>query len=1106
MKTHPRSESGAFNLRVFAGLVVCAASALLAVLTFAQVPTPGPSPASGTLSTANRSLAYMDPVGSNTNPSHLALGKPDCTVPNSCSIYTLTIDPSVSTPATGYDPTKYQIFIDESWSPAINDYDTFVEDAAGNLVASNLSSGQPETITLDAATTPPGVYKIILEMASGAPTPYTGTITLQPKPTVTGICGPPADCTPPRYINYPAGQGQADDAGEPSIGVDWNPNVASLKNTTSPIFTTGTKRLNTGGVAFFKSGGHNWRANFDDCPSPAVNLWEDVSTTFDQQFVLTDPIGFVDHYSSSPLGLVYPPLHTPGRVFTIDLVGGQGNSLGAFSDDDGNSYTPGGNGGPGQGPDHETLGGGPYNPNSVPPPPPQTIAYGAPNAIYYCSQDIAAEAQCSRSDDGGQTFGPAVLLFNPVQCTGGIHGHIKVAADGTVYVPNSSCATNGGSSGVAVSTDNGLTWTQNDVPGSTSTQDPSVGVGQNNVGKSAGNLNGTNTIYLGYADGDGHAKIAHSGDRGAHWSTPVDVGAPFGITHSVFPVVVAGDDNRAAFGFIGTGPGISTDSNTCDPYGATLNCANIWHLYIAATYDGGANWVTVDATPNDPVQTGTVCLQGTLCAGGRNLLDFNGFDVDAEGRGLLGYADGCVNCNNPFQGQSSSAHGTIARQSGGRRLFKAFDPTEPMPPAPPQMLSAVSQSPSGALVTWLEPDNGGSPITGYNVYRGTTSGAETFLANVAGGTTTKYFDPAPPSGNVFYYARAINGIGEGEHCGEVSLTAGGPTETECVQPGLTKLTDPAGDNHAVLGLVGPAPAGTDLLKFQIAQPYQADNTPRLVFTITTDNGESPQPVGSSWYVAMKVPVSADPSGYKAVHMTWNGTTPTFESYTPGANNAGGVDGRFVVSGSQKPAEPTSSYITPFNQVVIVVKASDLGLNPGDTITGFVSGVSQTAANLATELYDDMPDGLGYTGSYTVDNNQVCRPNAPPVAVLTASPLSGQAPLTVHFDGSGSFDPDTAPPADTITNYHFDFGDGSAANQSTPTIDHTYNNSGDYPARLTVTESRGGLVSTNPAQVVISVHSAPTPTPTPTPKPHGKPTPTPTVSPTPTPTPKPHPHH
>jgi len=1068
MKTNSASQSGLFNPRVFAAFALCSVGAWLAMFSFAQVPTPGPSPASATLSTANRSLAYMDPVGSNTNPSHLVLGEPDCTVPNSCSIYTLTIDPSVSTPATGYDPTKFQIFIDESWSPAINDYDTFVEDAAGNLIASNLSSGEPETITLDAATTPPGVYKIILEMATGAPTPYTGTVTLQPKPVQTAICATPADCTPPRYMNYPAGTGQADDAGEPSLGVDWNPNVATLKNTTSPDFTTGIRRLNIGGVAFFKSGGHNWRVNFDDCPSPAVNVWEDVSATFDQQFVLTDPIGFVDHYSSSQLGLVYPPPLTPGRVFTLDLVGGEGNSLGAFSDNDGNSYLPGANGGPGQGPDHETLGGGPYNLNSTPPPPPQTVAYGSPNAIYYCSQDIAAEAQCSRSDNGGQTFGPGVAIFNPTQCTGGIHGHVKVAPDGTVYVPNSSCGA-GGADGVAVSIDNGLTWTEHNVPNSTGSQDPSVGIGQNNVGKPGTNLNGTNTIYLGWVSGDGHAHVAHSGDRGATWTGNTDVGSPFGVTHAVFPVVVAGDDNRAAFGFLGTGRGILAPgtSGTCDPYGATLNCANVWHLYIATTYDGGANWITIDATPADPVQTGTICLQGTLCAGGRNLLDFNDFGVDAQGRGLLGYADGCVDCNNTFQGQSGASHGTVARQSGGRRLFRAFDPIEPAPPASPQMVSALTQSPSGALVTWLEPDNGGSPITGYKVYRGTTSGAETLLASVSGETTTKYFDPSPPSGNVFYYATAVNAIGEGGHCGEVKLGVGAPPQTECVQPGLTKLTDPQGDTFVCI-VGSPAPPGADLKSFQISQPFQTDGIPRLVFTINTwDNGQSPQPTGSAWYVAMKVPTSADPSGFKAVHMAWlatSPTTPTFESYTPAPNGSGGVDGRFVKAGSQKPAEATSNYIAPFNQVIIVVKASDLGLNPGDTISGFVSGVSQTAANTVTCLYDDMPDGLGYTGSYTVDNNQFCKPETTPVAVLTATPLTGRAPLTVSFDGSGSSDAD----GDTIASYTFNFGDGSApVTQSTPKIQHTYNSGGDYPARLTVTDSRGHS-STNVAEVVISV--------------------------------------
>jgi hypothetical protein len=106
-------------------------------------------------------------------------------------------------------------------------------------------------------------------------------------------------------------------------------------------------------------------------------------------------------------------------------------------------------------------------------------------------------------------------IFSPGQCTGGIHGHVKVARDGTVYVPNSSCGTTG-TAGVAVSTDNGLTWTENNVTNSTSNQDPSVGIGQNDVGKPASQA--TNTMYLGYVDGDGHAKIAKSGNKGANYS------------------------------------------------------------------------------------------------------------------------------------------------------------------------------------------------------------------------------------------------------------------------------------------------------------------------------------------------------------------------------------------------------------------------------------------------------------------------------------------------------------------------------------------------------------------------------------------------------------
>src|SRR4029078_11101308 len=131
--------------------------------------------------------------------------------------------------------------------------------------------------------------------------------------------------------------------------------------------------------------------------------------------------------------------------------------------------------------------------------------------------------------------------------------------------------------------------------------------------------------------------------------------------------MVAGDDNRAAYAFVGTDPAYAP--------------VQVWHAYVATTYDGGHSWILVDLTPNDPVQVGNVCLLGLGCDGARNLLDFNGMDVDREGRVVFGYTDGCQNCVNCPTSQSGDHTPTIARQSCGRRLFAAFDPVEPAPPA-----------------------------------------------------------------------------------------------------------------------------------------------------------------------------------------------------------------------------------------------------------------------------------------------------------------------------------------------------------------------------------------------------------------------------------------
>ena len=89
------------------------------------------------------------------------------------------------------------------------------------------------------------------------------------------------------------------------------------------------------------------------------------------------------------------------------------------------------------GPDHETVGAGPYHV----PAPLGAGSSGYPNAVYYCSQNIEslAGAFCGRSDNGGVTYNVSTHLLGAGTPCGSITGHVKVAPDGTVYVPQLSC-------------------------------------------------------------------------------------------------------------------------------------------------------------------------------------------------------------------------------------------------------------------------------------------------------------------------------------------------------------------------------------------------------------------------------------------------------------------------------------------------------------------------------------------------------------------------------------------------------------------------------------------------------------------------------------------
>jgi hypothetical protein len=379
------------------------------------------------------------------------------------------------------------------------------------------------------------------------------------------------------------------------------------------------------GNALYQAGLQTLRVDF----SSGTPTWRNVAPVLTSQATL-DPILFTDQHTN--------------RTFVSQLSADC--SLFAYTDDDGASWTQNPVGcGIVSGFDHQSVGGGPFAPGLIG----ATTSYK--DAVYYCSQS-GVTAQCHLSRDGGLTFGPGVMAYNATQC-GGLHGHVKVGPNGSAYLPNGDC---GGKQGVAISKDNGTTWKVSTV-GDSSTQDesdPSVAIG-------AGN-----TVYFGYDNNTAGGKESHPmvsvlKPGASSFGTSVDVGASLGIKNTQFPAMVAGDDGRAALAFLGTTTAGDDQSSSF---------AGVWHLYVATTLDGGSTWTTVDATPSDPVQKGCIWLGGgsNTC---RNLLDFMDATVDATGRILVGYADGCTGSCPSGGTNTHTAKATIARQTGGDDLIAA---------------------------------------------------------------------------------------------------------------------------------------------------------------------------------------------------------------------------------------------------------------------------------------------------------------------------------------------------------------------------------------------------------------------------------------------------
>ncbi|HQU86167.1 MAG TPA: PKD domain-containing protein [Pyrinomonadaceae bacterium] len=202
-------------------------------------------------------------------------------------------------------------------------------------------------------------------------------------------------------------------------------------------------------------------------------------------------------------------------------------------------------------------------------------------------------------------------------------------------------------------------------------------------------------------------------------------------------------------------------------------------------------------------------------------------------------------------------------------------------------------------------------------------------------------------------------------------------------------------------------------------------------------------------------------------------------YTVAFETTGAVRWETIRDGGLNTDEiPRSVFVLP-NGTTVVTGTGGPAL-PGGFIQGVTAGYNANGLLLwegfsrqATVWATPLPSGdVCATGGYDAlvtcfDAPSTGFPPLEPVAIFTATPTSGNAPLTVAFDGRASLG------ANQLATWSWTFGDGATGSGSQ--VSHLYSAPGKYTASLVVTDILG--LTSFPRTVSIVVNAAPPTLPT-----------------------------
>lgn len=395
-------------------------------------------------------------------------------------------------------------------------------------------------------------------------------------------------------------------AGEPTLGITREGYVAVTAGNGCVTSCTGSvemaKTVTPGERSVFltKDKGHTWQ----DVSPGAFGVSPHVASL--------DPYLFVDRSAET------------ARIFDIDLNAAC-NEL-SYSDDFGANWVTNPLSCGEAVNDHQTVFSGK---------PVSSSTLGYPRIVYYCFNKLLYTT-CTKSLDGGVTFIPTTGA-GKIPCSG-LNGHGVTNSKGWIYLPFTGCNS---VPTLAISKDEGASWTTSVLPGKVNGGDPSVAV------------DARDNLYYLWDSQERKPTLATSVDGGKHWSKPIDVAAP-GVLRSDLATLAVGAPGKVAIAYYGTT--YDTDRKA------------FWNGYLAeGTGVLGKSPIFYSASVNDPKHP----LKTGGCGPGRcgRVLDFIDVEIAPDGQPWAAYVDACgAVCEKTAVESVQDNAGIIGTLVGGPRL------------------------------------------------------------------------------------------------------------------------------------------------------------------------------------------------------------------------------------------------------------------------------------------------------------------------------------------------------------------------------------------------------------------------------------------------------